>query len=69
MKKKIAFLNKIKNIKSIPDFLLKVNHFVNLLLTFPKGGYARYTVDLFMKNNELWEQALNAKSNEDIVEL
>jgi len=50
MKKKIAFLNKIKNIKSIPDFLLKINHFVNLLLTFPKGGYARYTVDLFMKN-------------------
>ena len=50
MKKKIIFLNKIKNIKSISDFLLKINHFVNLLLTFPKGGFARYTVDLFMKN-------------------
>ena len=50
MIKKIIFSNKIKNIKSISELLLKIKHFINLLLTFPKGGFARYTVDLFMKN-------------------
>jgi len=50
MKKEIFFLDKIKNIKTLPDLFLKIKQLINLLLTFPKGGFARHTVDLFMIN-------------------
>jgi SAM-dependent methyltransferase len=53
MKKKIFFSDKIKNIKTLSDLFLKIKQLINLLLTFPRGGFARHTVDLFMKNISL----------------
>ena len=47
--KKISFINKIRNIKTIDELFYKITQKINLLLTFPKGGFTRYPVDVFMK--------------------
>ena len=47
--KKISFINKIRNINTLDELFYKITQKINLLLTFPKGGFTRYPVDVFMK--------------------
>ena len=47
--KKISFINKMRNINTLDELFYKITQKINLLLTFPKGGFTRYPVDVFMK--------------------